>query len=125
VRILATSSFILVFALGDAVPSMHAAPVAEVVSRQPALGGGRGDWVWRSGTSTLRLTEEACPFRELAVDLEYEGIPPARAYLVDQGSRRSIGCWAPDIDGDVITREPDGLAGMIPMDWFGRDTGAW
>lgn len=79
---------------------------------------------WRSGTATLRLTADACPYADLALQLETEGIAPARAYVVDQRDRKSIGCWAKDIGGDVVTMEPGREPGQIPIDWFRTPTGA-
>jgi len=121
VRLVATTVLILVFSTGNAVPSSHSALAVDPGPQPP----NNGALVWRSGTVTLRLTEEDCPYRELAADLECEGIPPAKAYVVDQESRRTIGCWTSDRDGDVITREPNGMAGTIPIDWFRRDPGRW
>ena len=80
--------------------------------------------VWRSGGMVLLLTDVPCPFEEFRDELESEGIPPARAYVVTQAGRAVTGCWAADIGGDVMTRRLDGEPGTIPLAWFrhGPDT---
>lgn len=81
--------------------------------------------VWRSGTATLTLMDRDCPFAELALQLETEAIAPARAYVVEQRGRKSIGCWAKDVGGDVTTMEPGrDDVGQIPIDWFRVGPGA-
>lgn len=74
--------------------------------------------IWRYGSQTLTLTDSPCPFEEIAQELETEGIPPARAYVVVQGERRNTGCWAADLGGDVMTRAVNGPDGVVPLDWF-------
>lgn len=74
--------------------------------------------VWRSGSAMLRLTDRPCPSAELAAPLEIEGVSGARAYEVQQGSKRYVGCWAKDVAGDVLTMEPGREIGSIPIGWF-------
>lgn len=88
-----------------------AAAPARPAAAQPGL-------VWRSGGMALLLTDRPCPFEEIAAELEAEGIPPARAYAAQQGERRSTGCWVRNLDGDAVTRRPDGELGTIPKEWF-------
>lgn len=83
----------------------------------------RAGLVWRSGGMVLRLTDHACPFEEMALLLETDGVPPARAYVVTQGEHKATGCWARDIGGDVLTRSPSGQEGTIPLDWFKSEPG--
>jgi hypothetical protein len=74
--------------------------------------------VWRSGSATLRLTDQPCPNEEFTRTLESEGVTKPRAYEVTQGSRRYTGCWAKDVGGDVVTMEPGRDIGEIPIAWF-------
>jgi hypothetical protein len=74
--------------------------------------------VYRQGTYSLRLTQEACEQPELALALETEGIPPARIYFEEQGGRRAIGCWVRDVGGDISTLSAGGTSGTVPSDWF-------
>jgi hypothetical protein len=118
-RFTVLASTVLVLAMGGALAELHVLLRVE----PPTAAQGGEQRVWRSGTSVLRLTEQACPFRELAEDLEHYGVPPARSYVVQQKGKEVLGCWAPDMGGDVLTREPTGLAGFIPADWFRREGG--
>lgn len=74
--------------------------------------------VYRQGTYSYRLTDDPCPSEEFALELETEGIPPARAAVITSGNRRSIGCWAKDIGGDVMTRQFNAVPGTLPIDGF-------
>lgn len=81
-----------------------------------------GDLVWRTGTMALRLTDESCPFDEERDQLELEGVPPAKRYIVTQAGRKRSGCYVKDMGGDVLTLEPAGReVGTIPMEWFRRE----
>lgn len=77
-----------------------------------------GELVYRQGTYSYRLTDEPCPFEEFALELEAEGIPPARMAAITSGSRRFTGCWAKDIGGDVMTRQFNVEPGTLPLDGF-------
>ena len=78
--------------------------------------------VYRQGTYSVTLTELPCPFEEIASDLESEGIPPAKATSIISGGRHWHGCWAKDIGGDAMVRDPMSLErGTIPIDWFRRE----
>jgi hypothetical protein len=80
-----------------------------------------GALFWRNGTFTLYLMEQPCASREFAADLEDAGIPPARASLLVQAGRATVqGCWAADVQGDVLTRDAGGSDGMVPASWFQR-----
>jgi hypothetical protein len=75
--------------------------------------------IWRSGTATMRLTDRPCPVDNFTRVLEIEGLAPARAYVVQQGRHQFTGCWAKDMDGDVITMEGNREEpGSIPLSWF-------
>lgn len=78
------------------------------------------DPVYRSGGFVLRLTQEDCPFEELDADLTNRGIPPAKAYrtLTGDGRWAMPGCWAKDIDGDILTVDTAGGEGFIPKEWL-------
>lgn len=80
--------------------------------------------VWQSGKAALRLTDKPCPFDDLRRDLEREGVPPVRAYVVEQGDKKTTGCWAVDMGGDVMTLEPGRELGQIPVSWFRAGTAA-
>jgi hypothetical protein len=80
--------------------------------------------VWRSGTATLRLTDGPCPVEDFVRALEREGVTPARAYVVRQGRQQFTGCWARDLDGDVLTMEADREPGTIPLSWFQAAAGS-
>jgi hypothetical protein len=98
-------------------PPAHGAEVPPV-----AAGTGGSNLVWRTGTMVLRLTDEDCPFTEERDQLEAEGIPPAKRYVVTQAGRKRSGCYVKDMGGDVLTLEPDGReVGTIPIDWFRRE----
>jgi hypothetical protein len=78
-----------------------------------------GDLFWRNGTFTLYLTSQPCASREFATDLEEAGIPPAKASLLVQTGRPTVqGCWVPDVEGDVLTRDAGGSDGLVPASWF-------
>lgn len=76
---------------------------------------------WQSGAATLRLLEHPCPYKDVALQLETEGIAPALSYVVHVGQKRIIGCWARDMGGDVMTLEPGRELGQIPLAWFRAD----
>lgn len=105
-----TASLIAMSEPVDAMP----APPAPVAT---------GPLTYRQGTYTLRLTERACPFPELVQVLEDEGVPPALVYEVQEMGRASAGCYAFDIQGDVMTLDLGGQEGMLPIGWFRRDPG--
>lgn len=105
-----TASLIAMSRPADAMP----APPARVAT---------GPLTYRSGTFTLQLTERACPFPELVQVLEDEGVPPARVYETMEPGRRGAGCYAFDIQGDVMTLDLGGQEGSLPIGWFRRDPG--
>lgn len=77
--------------------------------------------VWRSGVITTILLDDECPYEDIKVVLEFEGVPPVRAYRTVQADRIDVpGCWARAIDGDVLTMSHgSGLqVGLIPLSWF-------
>lgn len=97
------------------LPAQSSAPVTAVAPPDRAEPG----LVWRNGTMALTLTAEPCHIEDATLYLEQEGIPPARRYVVTQGSRSYSACWAADISGDIMTM--DAVAqepGTIPLDWF-------
>lgn len=80
-----------------------------------------GPLTYRSGTFTLRLTEQPCPFPELREPLEEEGIPPARVYETTSIGRKGAGCYTHDMQGDVLTLDLGGQDAFLPLKWFKRD----
>lgn len=99
------------------LPAQSSAPAPAVAPPDRAVPG----LVWTSGTMALRLTDEPCHIEDATLHLEQEGIPPARRYVVTQGSRSYSGCWVADIAGDVMTMDHDDQEhGTIPLDWFQR-----
>lgn len=98
-----------------AVESLSAAPpTAEAEATS--------DLVWRNGSMTLRLTDRPCGFQALADDLNENGVPPAKALVIMQEGRPRVpGCWALDMDGDVLLRDVSGQDGFAPMSWFKRE----
>ena len=80
-----------------------------------------GDLVYRSGTYSVRLTEKPCEDEELRGILEDIAVPPAKMYEITQVGKRSIGCWAYDMGGDVAAFSFGGGSGTIPIDWFRRE----
>ena len=82
-----------------------------------------GDLVYRSGTYSVRLTDEPCPYEEITSTLDSEGIPPAKAYreLLSDGRWALPGCWARDIGGDVMTMDTaSNERKTIPKEWLTR-----
>lgn len=77
--------------------------------------------VWVNGTFALHLTAAPCQFSEFRDDLEDRGVPPAMASIGIQQGRPSVpGCYALDLDGDVLVRDVAGTDGFIPIGWFKR-----
>lgn len=94
------------------------APAAPVVSTAPPGPG----MVYRFGTYALALTDRTCPDDEMSSILESEGIPPARATVVTSGARRYSGCWALNIDGDVLSLDVlSAESGTLPKEGFRRE----
>lgn len=121
--LIATVAASLVTAAAAAAMTFHSAPEAKVRPQgEPATQAVAG-LTWQSGKAVLRLTDKPCPFEELSAELGMEGISPARAYEVQVGGKKSIGCWSTDAGGDVVTLEPGREIGTIPLDWF-RTSGA-
>ena len=88
----------------------------------PAMSDGlEPDRVWVNGTFALHLTAAPCAFAEFRDDLEERGIPPAMASIGIQQGRPSVpGCYALDLDGDVLIRDVAGTDGFVPVGWFKR-----
>ncbi len=98
-----------------------ALPILPGASSSHAQRPASAELAWRNGTLTLYLTEQPCQFKAFSNDLEEVGIPPARASVVVQTGRPTLpGCWAPDMGGDVLTRDAGGNDGMVPANWFVR-----
>lgn len=120
--LIATVAATLLTAAAAAGVAFRTAPAAPAKSAEKPDRAAPG-LVWRSGSATLRLTDRGCPFEDLSAQLEIEGVAPARAYDVQQGTRKTTGCWSRDVGGDVITLEPGKELGQVPLDWF-RSEGA-
>lgn len=92
-------------------------------SEPPAL---TGDPIYRQGTFSLRLTQHACEDEEINADLSDRGIPPVLEYwTLQRDGRWSVtGCYAPDMDGDILTRDTVGGEGFMPRKWFDPVPGA-
>jgi hypothetical protein len=114
-RILVATAAASLLTAAAAAGIMQAAPAAP--RAEPATEAVPG-LVYQSGKAMLRLTATPCPFKELRMELEREGIPPVRAYVVEQGSKQFVGCWSTDMGGDVMTLEPGRELGQIPVGWF-------
>ena len=113
--------------LACAVLAADLVTLAEVPKTAPMPQAGRGEMVWRSGSYVVRLTDEPCRFADFREQLEDEGIPPARAFMATQAGRPTVaGCWAHDIAGDVILRDPTSSPDALPVSirWFERERGA-
>ena len=111
---------IMPLALVAAMPG----PLALGVHRPPGTQPGGSDLVWRNGTMTLRLTEQACQFDEVALMLELvesTASPPKAAVAFQPGRDAQPSCWVLDVAGDVVTRDAAGNEGFIPLGWFKRD----
>lgn len=77
--------------------------------------------VWRSGTYTMFLLDQDCPYDQVKGILEMEGVPPAKAYRTAQLERIDVpGCWVKTMDGDVLTMLGTGNSesSLIPLNWF-------
>ena len=99
--------------LGPLVFSVH----------QPAAANGSGQLVYRSGSYVMRFTDEPCPFDDLDLQLQNDGIPPAKAYrtLTKDGRWAMPGCYAKDMGGDLTTLDTAGNQGTIPQEWLSRE----
>ncbi len=102
-----------------AVVALSVGAAMVILLAQPAPAAvATGDPVYRQGTYTVQLTQQACAYEELAMALEAEGIPPARTMLVTSGARHYSGCWVRDIGGDVMTQDLTGAGGTLPREGF-------
>jgi hypothetical protein len=121
--LIATVAASVLAAAAAAGVALHSVP-AKSSAPGPAIERATAGLVWHSGSVALRLTDRPCPFEELSVQLETEGVSPARAYVVQQGKHRTTGCWSQDLGGDVVTMEPGRELGQIPIAWFRTEPGA-
>jgi hypothetical protein len=111
------AAFVLTAAGAAAVTLQVVPPADERAQGEPASRAVPGI-TWTSGSAVLRLTDTPCPSPEMSAELGMEGVTPPRVYVVEQGAKKTSGCWSTDVGGDVVTMEPGREIGTIPLDWF-------
>lgn len=95
--------------------------VAALMAAGPALA---DDMVFKSESTTVRLTEASCEQASFQAVLAQVKPEPARVAVVTFNGRHIPACWvAHQESGNVAIVDADGDMGLIPMAEFKREAG--